>query len=109
MTHAPPLRSRHSPVPSVLESQINKLKVALDKFNLGKKNRFSLSQGSGAVKISCGTETLPLHTIAAIRTARFCIPFSNDYDAFVKLFDDNFVVCENMESPDIQALFESHG
>jgi hypothetical protein len=85
------------------------LKVALDKFNLGKKNRFSLSQGSGAVKISCGTETLPLHTITAIRTARFCIPFSNDYDAFVKLFDDNFAVCESMESPEIQALFESHG
>lgn len=110
MTHAPPL-----PSPLVQaqltewEIHVSQLKVALDKFNRGKKNRFSLSQGSGAVKIRCGTETLPLHTITAIRTARLFIPFAEDYDAFVRLFDANLEACEGMTTPEVQALFGSSG
>jgi hypothetical protein len=110
MTHAPALPSPLVQAPlTEWEIQVSKLKETLDKFNRGKKNRFSLSQGSAAVEISCGTETLPLHTITAIRTARLCIPFAKDYEAFVHLFDANLEACGGMTTPEVQALFGSSG
>jgi hypothetical protein len=87
MTYAPAFPTPLVQAPlTEWEIQVSKLKETLDKFNRGKNNRFSLSQGSAAVKISCGTETLPLHTITAIRTARLCIPFAKDYETFLRPF-----------------------
>lgn len=110
MTHALALPSPLVQAPLIeWEIQISKLKETLKNYNRGKKQRMWLSQGCGAVKIRCGTETLPLHTITEIRASRLCIPFAEDYGAFVSLFDNNLDACEGMTSPEVQALFGSSG
>lgn len=111
MTHDPTIPSPLAPFPPTeLEIQISKLKDALDTFNLRNEGPIlTLSQGGGAVKINFGLTSFPLHTAQAMRTARLCIPFINEYEAFKRMYSQNFSVVSRMTTADVIAMFGANG
>jgi hypothetical protein len=93
-----------------MEIQITKLRSAIDTFNLRNEElHISISQGSD-FKINFGvSNTYPLNSVEAMRTARLCIPFVDDYASFRKMYKENFSVVSTMSTPEVIAMFGALG